>query len=352
MSGGLFSPDIEPVKVILVGESGAGKSGALASLLAAGFNVRVLDSDNGVRILRALLLDEVHFPYAKIIKAKGIDLTKAFSRVPIPLDVQFRTVIKSLPGGKTASERLLAPSSAKAWDLIGDSLTNWKGEEGNNLGNIDKWGIQDVLVLDSFTTISRLAYYYNQAMNNRLGAPEEGNFHMKDVGGAQSQLRRLLEAVYSPAINCNVVLICHVNRIDDSAGYSRTPEQARLQDPEAVIEVKGYPESIGVKLSKRVGVFFNDSFIVRQTGEGANTQRRIITTPTTIDGVNIAAKSSAYLSPSYDVRSGLAEIFAALRGEEPPTELLAALSPPRVAATPPAASAAGPVLTLKGRATT
>ena len=65
-------------KLMLLGESGAGKSGALASLVTAGYKLRILDFDNGLDTLKNYLTDPTS-AYAKEILAKGIDLNEAVS---------------------------------------------------------------------------------------------------------------------------------------------------------------------------------------------------------------------------------------------------------------------------------
>lgn len=343
----------DPAKIILIGESGAGKSGSVASLIAAGYKVRILDTDNGAKTIRPLLLDSEHYPYAKYMASHGIDPRKTVSRILVSTNMKLQTVMKKV-GDKVVQEKLLAPADGRAWMRIIDALENWKDGE-NTYGHISTWDRDTVLVLDSFTTISRQAYYFLQAFNGRLGASEDGRTHQRDVGGAQSQLRRLLEMIYDPTIKCNIILICHINRIDDSRGYSQTPEEIRLVNPEAMIEVKGFPGSVGIALSKRVGIYFNDSFIVSQSGSGTNVKRVISTVPTTIDGVNITAKNSAYLEREYDVSTGLAQIFAALRGQPKPVELINALTKKPAAAMPPApspsAAPAKPLATATGRTT-
>ena len=47
----------QTTKMLFIGDSGSGKTGALASLAAAGYNLRILDVDNGVDILANLLRD-------------------------------------------------------------------------------------------------------------------------------------------------------------------------------------------------------------------------------------------------------------------------------------------------------
>ena len=44
-----------PIKALLMGEAGSGKTSALASLLAAGYQVRVIDADNKIDGLRNIL---------------------------------------------------------------------------------------------------------------------------------------------------------------------------------------------------------------------------------------------------------------------------------------------------------
>ena len=43
------------VKMLFIGPSGAGKTGALASLASAGYNLRILDMDNGLDVLANVL---------------------------------------------------------------------------------------------------------------------------------------------------------------------------------------------------------------------------------------------------------------------------------------------------------
>lgn len=323
--GNLVDSAPEPNKIILIGESGGGKTGAKASLICAGYKIRSLDTDNGTRLLRALVTDP-RYPYASIIKSRGIDLRESFHSIQIPTPMVVKSIKHSIktPSGKFEEkwERMLVPKDAKAWSRVGDALADWKDEKlGINYGPVESWEPNTILDIDSFTTIARQAYYFNQEFNGRLGAAEEGFTHQKDVGGAQSQLRRLLEFLFNPSIRCNVILNCHIRGIDDSRGYNQTPEQRRMENPEALIEVKGFPQSVGIALSKNIPIYFNDTFVVEQRGSGTNTNRVIYTVPTSINGITISAKSSAFLKREYDQRSGLAEIFAALQYQPEPIEL-------------------------------
>ena len=81
-------------KMLLVGDSGSGKTGALASLAKAGFNLRIIDVDAGLDVLSNLLRDPSS-PYGK----------EALARV------EFETVTDPMrvSGGK------LIPAKATVW---------------------------------------------------------------------------------------------------------------------------------------------------------------------------------------------------------------------------------------------
>jgi hypothetical protein len=323
-----------PAKILLIGKSGAGKTGALASLVASGYNLRIVDTDKGVRALRSLLTDSVHYKYAKLIKDRGIDLAQAVRYVPIDTKMRLRTVHTKV-GDKTTSTTLLAPDDARAWTKVVDLMDKWK--EGDvDLGAVRTWGPQDVLVLDSFSTLAKCAYYFSQSLNARLGARDQGRDYQRDVGEAQSQLTRLLELLYDSDITCNVVIISHITWVDESQGVASRPQEATLGKDEVLPTPDGYPSAIGRALSPHMGKYFNDVFISRSEGSGLSVRRTISTVPS--DGV--VAKNSAWLEREYPVTTGLAEIFAALRAQPVPQDLLDAFKrqPLAPAATPRSAT--------------
>lgn len=311
-----------PAKILLIGKSGSGKTGSQASLVAAGYNLRIIDTDKGVRPLCSLLTDS-HYPYAKIIKDRGIDLRKAVRYIPIDTAMKMRTVTRKL-GDRSTSETLLAPSDAKAWPKVINLLDSWKEDDGTDLGPVSSWGPTDVLSFDSFSTLAKCAYYFGQSMNGRLGARDEGYDYQRDIGGAQSQLTRLLELLYDSSISCNVLVITHITWIDESQGVASKPIAPSQDRPIVLSSPDGYPSAIGRALSPQMGKYFNDVFVVRASGSGSSVQRTISTVPQ--DGV--IAKHSVYLERDYPVTTGLAQIVSALRGVPCPPDLLAAYAKP------------------------
>ncbi len=316
----LLDTSDDAAKMMLIGRSGAGKTGAQASLVAAGYKLRIIDTDKGIKSLRSLLTDP-RYPYAKIIADKKIDLREAVSYIPFDIPMSLRTVTRQV-GGKSYSETLLAPKDARAWMKVLDQLNNWRDGE-INYGPADSWGNDVVLSLDSFSTLAYHVYYFSQSLNNRLGARDEGRDYQRDVGAAQAQLRRLLEMLSNSSIKCNVIIISHVTWVDESQGVAARPREATA-DGNAVVfsQPDGYPSAIGRALSPQMGKYFNDVYVMRSSGSGANVRRSISTVP--FEGV--VAKNSVYLKREYDISTGLAEIFAALRGQPEPTDLIAAIN--------------------------
>jgi hypothetical protein len=311
----LLESQDEPAKFTLTGESGSGKTGAKASLICAGYKIRSIDTDKGSRLLRALLTDEEHYPYAKWIKQHGIDLNTAYDYIPIDTEMVLRQAIQKNPRGEIVSkEEILAPKSADAWPKIVNLLENWP-----RYGKVTDWGPDTILDIDTLTSVAQASYYYLQNLNARLGVREDGYSHQQDVGGTQSQLRRMLEKLSSSYVKCHVILNCHIIWIDNSSGYNQSPDERARQGKS--IDPKGYPKAVGKALSTDINSKFNDGFTVHQQGAGANVKRFISTVPRD----NISAKNSVYLDREYPISTGLAEILAALTYQPKPWDLIQAI---------------------------
>jgi len=336
--GSILDDVAAPAKVLLIGKTGSGKTGSLASLVAAGWNLRIIDTDKGVRPLRSLLTDP-RYPYARLIAQQGIDLNHAVRYVPIDTAMKLRTITIKLPGegNRTKTETLLAPTDAKAWPSVINLLAEWK--EGDvNFGSIYDWTPKDVLVLDSFSTLAKCAYYFSQSMNGRLGARDSGYDYQRDIGEAQSQLTRLLEMLTAGMMPCNVVVISHITWVEENAGVAKRPNVENQTPEVSTMVADGYPSAIGRALSPQMGKYFNDSFTVKADGTGESVRRVI----TTVPSGGVIAKNSVFLNREYNVASGLAEIFSAITSTPLPPGFLEALTPVRRAAAPVAAQPAKP----------
>jgi hypothetical protein len=292
-----------PAKVLILGHNGTGKTGSLAALAANGYKLRIIDGDKGTATLFGLLTNP-KYPYRKYMEEKGYSLKDAVSYIPLDVPMGNKSV------DQHSIHKLLAPTSASAWLKIGDLLNEWKDGDVN-YGNIKTWDNDTVLVLDSLTTVCDLAYYYVQVLRGQLGALDGGFIYQANVRNTQELLGRLLEIFRSDEIRCNIVVLGHIEWVDDTNGVSRRPQV--LHDEKGaetgVSPATGYPKSISRPFSTTIGMYFNDIYSIRKIGSGSNVRRTICTT--TVDGV--LAKTSNYLDKEYPIETGLASIFADLK---------------------------------------
>lgn len=272
-------------KAILIGDSGSGKTGACASLAAseltlengkkikAGYNLRIIDTDAGLDVL-ANILRHPASPY-------GSD---ALDRVDyVTVTDPMRLV------GKT-----MVPSKASVWQRVIKLLETWDN-------GIAKWTSNDVLILDSLTTLSTAALNFTLAMNGRLGQQPE----QRDWGGGQQLIEGLLQMLTDETIKCNVIVISHISFIGEDNGA-----------------LHGYPATLGKALPPKVGRYFNTILQAKSSGTGTNTKRKIMTN--TVGLVELKNSNPYTVKAEYPLSTGLAEYFAAIRS--PGT--LAATMPP------------------------
>lgn len=252
-------------KLLFIGDSGAGKTGALASLAGAGYNLRIVDLDNGLDVLANLLRDP-----------KGPYGAEALSHVDYET---FTDKMKVGAGGK------LIPSRATVWDRTIKLIDNWKTET-SDYGPLHTWTPNDVLVIDSLTMLSNAALAYVLMLNNRLG----GMVEQSHWYAAQQLIESLIQMLYDENVKCNIIVNSHITYIG--------PEN----------QERGYPSALGKALPPKLPRYFNTTLLAKTT----NGKREIFTKP---QGV-IEVKNTAPLKvkEKYPLETGLADYFRDVRG--------------------------------------
>lgn len=282
-------------KLLLLGKSGSGKTGALASLAAAGYNLRILDFDNGADIVKNLLMD---------------------SSSPYPKDSHTRVKIQTITdkikfiGGKPR------PEKATVWQRACAQIENWRAPLADGkieeLGKLETWTSKEVLVIDSLSSLSNAAMQFILQLNARTG---ERPFQ-SDWGEAQDLVLGMLEALYADEVKCNVIMIAHIKFAEDESGVER-----------------GLPNSLGKALPPVVARFFNNALLVKSTGSGASIKQKIITKT---DGIiDLKNSNPLRVKPDYELKTGLAEFFADVRVQVPTGVTVAAVPIPTVAVADP-----------------
>jgi hypothetical protein len=256
-------------KMLVVADSGAGKTGALASLARAGYNLRILDYDSGLNVLVDLLKSD----------------PQALARI------EYETLTDSM---KNVSGKLI-PKSATVWQRTSKILDNWSPPNASaKLGPITSWGPQDILIIDSLSFLAKGAMDWILAMNGRLGAQP----HQSDWYSGQQLLEQLMQLLFDEGVKCNVIVNCHITYIGEENG-----------------PVKGYPATLGKALSPKIGSYFNTVLRIKTSGVGQSRQRKIFTK--TSDIVELKTASPTSVKAEYSIETGLAEYFADERRGRP-----------------------------------
>src|SRR5215813_8027879 len=170
--------DATVTKLLLIGDSGTGKTGCLASLIGEGYSLYVLDYDNKIAggilpiLIKRSYPDKLRFVQFEPLR----DRLKSSSLGPI-VDGQPRAFVKGL-----------------------ELLDKWSD------GSIPKqWGPKKILVVDSLTFWSDAAFNWAKGMNPSAKDPRQWFY------SAQQVVEGSLSLLCSSDFNTNVIVIAHVN---------------------------------------------------------------------------------------------------------------------------------------------
>src|SRR5277367_2413635 len=255
----------EFTKLLIEGDSGSGKTGALTSLVAAGYHLRILDMDNGLETLKGFVLKEC----------------------PLLINnIEFRTLrdkYKSTAAGPAVD------GIPKAFVEALKMLDRWR-YDNVDLGNPAEWGSQAILVVDSLTFLSDAAFDWATPL--AAGQKDKRAIY----GMAQNAVEKVLALLTSPNFKTNVIVISHIKYVDNDDGTR-----------------KGYPTAVGSALSPVIPRYFN-SVALCETKSGG---RRTIQTQATAM-IDLKNPKPFDMAKEYPISTGLADFFAVLRS--PPTQ--------------------------------
>ena len=265
------------VKCLLLGESGSGKTGALASLCLAGYKVRVLEFDNGVDSC----VDGIKRANPKALA--NLDYMPLRDKVRSSPD---GPVFDGYPTAFVDGMRLLDD-----WDPSKCTGISTELKEDTKFGPPKDWGPECVLALDSSTFCSRAALNYQFGLNPSAGQKGGANA-LALYGTAQKAIIHVLALLTSEAFKTNVVVISHIEFHQRADG------------------LKGLPATVGVKLDQDIPTYFNSMLLADI--DPVTKKRRIQTVPTNmIDLKNPAA--SRMPSAPMPIETGLADFFKIMK---------------------------------------
>lgn len=259
----------EFVKLLLEGDSKSGKTGSLASLVLAGYKLRVLDYDNGLDVLKQYILRDCPERIGNVEFRTLRDLRKA-SPIGSVIDGQPR----AFPDGLRMLDR-------------------WKYDDVD-FGVPSQWGKDVVLVLDSLTFFGDAAYDFREPLAIR--SAKTGQLDPRAVyGDAQDAVENVIALLTSAAFKTNIIVISHIKYVDN-------PDGTR----------KGYPSAVGSALSPLILRYFNN--VVKFSNIGGKRKIETVATPM----YDLANAKPFEMEKSYDIETGMAKIFETLTGREGP----------------------------------
>jgi hypothetical protein len=246
-------------KLLLIGDSGTGKTGSLASLALEGYKLRILDFDNGLDPLKKQIQ---RADPAKLANVEFITL---------------RDKVKASPAGP------ILDGGAKAFVASLKLLDNW-----SEFGKPAEFGPDVILVLDSMTFWANAAYDWADSMNP--GAKDKRNIYY----AAQQAIESSLGLLSSESFRTNVIVISHVRWVDRPDGTT-----------------KGYPSAIGGALSPQIPAYFNSVALATSSGTGDKVKRTIQTAPTAL--IDLKNPAPFAMQASLPIETGLATFFKTVR---------------------------------------
>lgn len=242
-------------KLMLIGNSGSGKTGALVSLVKAGYKLHILDFDNGLDSLTYLIKSTCP---DKLGNVDFVTLRDKFKASPMG------PVVDGMPTAFVDGLKLLD-----------------KWEDGSIPG---KLGPEHIVVIDSLTFLSESAFNWATALNP--AAKDKRQIY----GAAMDAIENAIALLTSSNFATNVIVISHIKFIDQPDGTT-----------------KGYPTSIGNALSPKLPAFFNHVALCETVGN--KRQLRIQSSGL----VDLKSTVAFKLAPTLPIDTALADFFAEVR---------------------------------------
>ena len=254
--------DSYKVHALLLGDSGAGKTGSLISLIEAGYTLRIADCDNGVRIL------------ANFVRERCPD--KAQNVIVERLGTKY----KIKPTGAHAER------AAGGLARFGKIIDKWQAECSPD----------DIVVIDSLTALGTdLCLNWSKSVNPGLKDNRQHYFNAQEV------VEPIVATLTHEDFPCHTLILTHIDYRDLSSD-SKSPN------------LKGFASSVGRALGDKIPRHFNEVFRYQVKGTGPGRKHVISSVSDALVSVKNTAPSR--VKGEYSIDTGLAEIFNILIGEE------------------------------------
>ena len=218
-------------KMLLMGETGRGKTHSLRTLVDAGITPFVIFTEQGMDVLGDIPPEKCHWKYIAPAKVPWGDLAQAAQTIN---RLSFKA-LKSL----TDSKRHEYDQMVQLWNTCNNFICDRTGEE---FGDVSTWGTDRCLVLDSFTGAGTMAL---KLVVGNAPSPDQGQW-----GVAMQQLHDLVIQLCNQP-TCHVVVISHIG----------------TEYNEAAGQTTRMISTLGQKLAPKIGLNFSDVIEAYRNGD-------------------------------------------------------------------------------------
>lgn len=278
-----------PIKLMLLGYSGTGKTTAYASLSVdklvdnkPAYKLFILDFDTKAEeMIRAAL--------SALLKDKKISQSQhdeALSRCDVCVCKE-NTGIVPVAAAKGTVDKIGVVGQATAWTTAVKQLKTWSS-------SLDD---QSILIVDSLTYAAKAAANWSMGANNKLNR----ELTWQDYQGPQQLIENLITICAD--CNSNAIITGHQNPVELYKNTGRLDDKGNAV--EELMDTVVVPTSIGKAGSIKLPARFNHLLVV---SDGISKDRRIWTKPAA--GVTTKTPFFARCKEHYTISTGLAEYFA------------------------------------------
>ena len=274
------------VKLLILGQSKAGKTGSICSLVNSGRILRYLDFDNNAAPLRAFCNPDVR---RNIQRVSCLDETTSEAEITNAGDFQ---VVNRV-------------SRFLSWPTMLSALKEWPADKSNPL----EWGNESILVIDSLSAMSDAAKRGYLKLKGRSG----GELKWQEFRGVQNQIFEFLVHLGN-TLSCPMIVISHLqlngpdlNTLDD-IGTDAVAEnlQQRVMEKKLeaadIIDYSLGPISVGKAKSQILPSVFSGTLFC----EADDTGRWLVTKPRKSLQIGVPV---ANLPAKLPIETGLATIL-------------------------------------------
>lgn len=270
-----------PARIMVLGYPGTAKTGSLASLINAGYKIRMLDFDGNIEPLLTYV-DPKFFPNVDVVHLA--DKLRQGERYIEP------------DGIPTAFQRGLK------------LMDSWKYKDGDvevDLGRSKDWGPDTVVVVDSLTSLGDAAFRRAMVLQNKT----PGNITQQVWMLAMQEQNAFIEKLTNPDNRHHVIVLSHLKMISpkDIAKDDDTMTKELKEKAAELIPTRLYPSALGQNLPPIIGGHFPTIVLAESEftprGEAI---RKLKTKPRPELDLKVPSPT---VEKSYDVTDGMLKIF-------------------------------------------